>query len=283
MVKFCAAWGLLGLVGCGATDGLVEEPGDSERRRAAIAEIVGEELVHRVTSRGDRRVEPVYGLLLANGNRVEWYEVLDGLPIAVESGAQPSTLTRPMKVDAGSAGELFSALLPTAPLPVELAELDARQLELSPAYRALADAEPRFTSVRLPRLAPTEERSSASIRDQTSPPSGCLERSWCGRAGLDWAEAQHELAGDAALARDDNFWVDATTCVSAGSVTHRVQYRSWWTPTAWFSRELGEGVWLSAWTVSKSAAFSVHAQLESFAGGGVASQCLTGLRPISDP
>lgn len=277
MYELRAGWVLLWLFGCGANDEFAsQEDSELDRRRRAVAAVVGEAAAARVTGEAER-VEPAYTLSLPNGNSIAWYEVLEGIPIAVESGTEPSTLTRPMKFDAHRAGDLFSALFPTAELPLELAELDARQHELEPAYRALATAAPGSRAPAHAEHLPAVTSAHPADLDPPSTPPHCLARSWCGRSGLDWTRTQHERTAPSALSSGEAAWSDASSCVSAGSATHRVRYSTWWTTTPWLETELIEGSSASIWTVSETLPLATESRLADFSEGAAASQCLTGL------
>ncbi|HEY8945486.1 MAG TPA: hypothetical protein VIM73_14555, partial [Polyangiaceae bacterium] len=155
-----------------------DEAHDFAARLAAVSEIVGEEAARRVVVSADTQAKPIHRLELANGNSIEWYEVLAGIPVAVESGYSTSSVGPELKLKKMSAGELYAALAPGVTVPSELVELDRREQELAPIYRRLAAAADDYRSVAFGPLESTlgdPVRSSAPL-DQAGAQESVAQR-----------------------------------------------------------------------------------------------------------
>jgi hypothetical protein len=264
------------------------------RRFAAVSELVGEEAAKRVMVSADTQATPLYQLDLPNGNSVQWYEVLAGIPVAVEFGSSASGLTPDLKLRKLSATELFVALAPGVAPPAELVELDQRQREMAPIYRRLTAAAARYTDVALTpiestlgeparnALPPSAQSSEQGVAQQKLALTAeqCLSKSFaCGAFPLSmaWRIEQRDRTADCTISRSDVLSVFGVGCCQTGQITYRVRYRTWFSWTTWFAYDMAAGQWVEPWYLpSDLLDFDFEGRLYNFQAGDKGSQCAAG-------
>jgi hypothetical protein len=262
------------------------------QRFAAVREIVGEDAAKRIMVTADRQAVPLYELVLSNGNSVEWYEILEGVAVAVESGSSPSSIEPELKLRKTSATQLFSALAPKAAPPLALVELDRRHLEMAPIYRRLNAAADRYAAI---ALAPLQSTLSDSVRPQ-QPVDDLLSTETVGKAQLglsstecfnqtiacsthsvDWRVLQADRTSNSTISRSDTQSVVGIGCTQSGIVTYRMRHRTWFTWSTWFAHDVPAGSWVGPWHFFDNVLdFDIELRLYNFDAGDQASQCAAG-------
>ncbi|MFZ5897549.1 MAG: hypothetical protein ACOY0T_41250 [Myxococcota bacterium] len=263
-----------------------------QARFAAVREVVGEAAAKRVMANADTQAKAVYQLNLASGNRVDFYEVLDGVPVVVEFGSAASSFTKELLQQKPSMSELFSILAPNRAVPSELVQLDARKQEMAPVYERLTAAAERYRNVALaplastvsdavPQSAPLKQPGSESVgRVQFALTSTeCFNKTWaCTDApGFDWRVAQSDRTSDSTISRSDTQSVVGIGCALSGLITYRVRYRTWWSWTTWFAYDMSAGQFTQPWHYWDNVLdFDFEGKLYNFQSGDKGAQCAAG-------
>jgi hypothetical protein len=269
-----------------------DDPQQFARRFAAVSEVVGEAAAKRVMTTADVQALPLYKLALPNGNSIEWYEILDGVAVAVESGSSASSIDPALKLRKMTATELFSALAPGSASPAELVQLDQRQLEMAPIYRSLQAAADRYSNVRLSPLHSTVAEAVKPELPLSNLSAGegvgqvqlglssaeCFAQTIaCSSSPVDWRVLQADRTANATINRSDTQSVVGIGCTQSGQVTYRVRYRTWFTWTTWFGYDVPAGAWVGPWHFFDNVLdFDFESRLYNFEAGDKASQCAAG-------
>ncbi|MFZ5897548.1 MAG: hypothetical protein ACOY0T_41245 [Myxococcota bacterium] len=263
------------------------------RRFAAVSEVVGEAAAQRVMVSADTQAEPLYQLALPNGNMMDWYEVLAGVPVAVEHGSNTSAIAPELRLKKLRPTELYAALAPGAELPTALVELDRRQLEMAPVYRQLMAAKERYGDVRLAplqssvgdverQITPSEQVSADRVARSQSALTAqqCLDKSPACSSNpisMKWRIIHADRTADSTISRSDVLSVFGVGCCQSGLITYRVRYRTWWSWTTWFSYDMPAGTWVEPWYLSTDLLdFDFEGKLYNFQAGDKGSQCAAG-------
>jgi hypothetical protein len=263
------------------------------RRLAAVREIVGDRLAERVMVRAEEEAPMLYELELSNGNKLEWYEIMDGIPFVAEFGSQPSVLTEYQRRSQQTPEELFRAAAPNAVVPPVLVQLSERQLEMAPVYRLLAQKAHLYEDVHLPRL---EDTASAVVSTPVPPaldaadsvgklqqslitPAGCIAKSTgCnGALSFPWRESSVDVTKNATITENDRTEVRGVSCTHAGLVTHRVRYKTWFSWQKFFRHEAPANFFVEPWVLGgPTFDFDFEGRLYDFEEGDRATQCVGG-------
>jgi len=269
-----------------------DEPTGFAQRFAAVREVVGEDAAKRIMVTAERQAAPLYELVLSNGNRVEWYEILEGVAVAVESGSSPSSIDPELKLRKMSATELFSALAPEATPPLALVQLDRRHLEMAPIYRRLNAAADRYAAIALTPLQSTPSDSlvpQQPVGDLSSKESvgkvqlglssaECFNQTIaCSTHSVDWRVLQADRTSNSTISRSDTQSVVGIGCTQSGIVTYRMRHRTWFSWSTWFAHDVPAGFWVGPWHFYDNVLdFDLELRLYNFETGDRASQCAAG-------
>lgn len=266
-----------------------DDPALFAQRLAAVREVVGEAMAERVMVVADEQAPLLHELELSNGNKIEWYELMDGMPFVAEYGSSPSILTLDQLSSEQAPDELFHSLSPDSPVPPVLDALARRQREMTPVYAALSAAADQYPTLHLPALEPTGDPQSQPASPVLSGPAQgigqvqqsltvqeCLNfSSGCnGQIPFPWMESRPDMTSDNTIRANDKFEVRGVGCCHAGNVTYRGRYRTWWSWTRWFQHGIPENYRVGGWALGGSALdFDFEGKMFDFQPGDRATQC----------